>query len=121
MQYLKSNKQTIMKTIKIFATLFCMITMMSVNAQTTTKVEAKPKFAKKVLNANKPVNVPKAKVNTETDAKKDATKSEIKKEPVKIDNKDAKVGTKPADTKTAKPSDKTKMKQIGRPVKVSPK
>lgn len=92
-----------MKTIKLLATIICMFTMISVNAQTT---DGNRQVHKKVLTAKKPTNVPKAKLSNE---------------PVKIDDKDAKTGTKKAEVKKDKPSDKAKMKQIGRPVKVTPK
>jgi hypothetical protein len=104
-----------MKTIKLFTTLICMVTIISVNAQTSseTKPENKSQVRKKEMSVKKPSNVPKASLSNDA---------------VKIDEKDSKSGKKdkntsttPAQPKKEQPSDKTKMKQIKRPVKVTPK
>ena len=105
-----------MKTIKIFATLFCLVAAMSVNAQTETTLKPGQKPVKN-LQGKKASAIPRDQIKD---------KDQVKKEGVVTDDKtntgDAKkVGLKNAPAKNVKPTDKTKMKQLGKPVKVTPK
>lgn len=107
-----------MKTIKILTALFCMLSVVSVNAQNGDKKVQTATIKKKNLQGKKPVDVPKATVAKET--KNESLQTDPPKG-TEVRKDDKKTNSVPAEKKNDKPADKQKMKQINRPVKSTPK